>query len=63
MIRNERIKLWATACSNLGVGCLIAGAVAPMVTGQIHVLPSVVAWTLIGLDFISLALMWLGRLQ
>lgn len=60
---NARVQLFATASSNLGVAATAAGVVAPMVSGEIRFLPSLVAWTVIGIDFIALAWVWLGRLR
>lgn len=52
---NARVQLFAAASCNLGVAAIAAGVVAPMVSGKIRFLPSLVAWTVIGIDFISLA--------
>ena len=46
--REERVKLVATAFSNLGVASIIAGFVSPVLTGKVH-LPTAVGALLIGL--------------
>jgi hypothetical protein len=60
---NERVKLFATALNNLGVGAILAGLIAPIVRGEIHELASVLVWGAIGVDLIILAQVWLGRLR
>jgi hypothetical protein len=62
-IHNARIQLLATALNNLGVAAIAAGIVAPLVKGEINGLASVVIWLVIGLDFIGLAQVILGRLR
>jgi hypothetical protein len=44
-IRNERIKLTATWISNIGVGLVVVGAVAPLVRGELSLRGAV--WALI----------------
>jgi hypothetical protein len=64
IIRTERIKLFATALNNLGVGSIIAGIVTPMVRGDINALASVLVWGVaVGLNLIFQAQAWLGRLR
>jgi hypothetical protein len=63
-IRTERIKLFAMALNNLGVGAIIAGFVTPVVKGEINGLASVLVWGMaIGLNLIVQAQVWLGRLR
>jgi hypothetical protein len=62
-IHNARVTLFATALHNLGVGAIIAGIVAPMVRGEINGLISAIVWLVIGLDFIGMAQVLLGRLR
>jgi hypothetical protein len=58
-MHNERIKLLATACNNLGVGALLAGTIVPMVNGQ----SSVLAWYAFGVVLIGVAQMVMGELK
>ena len=60
---NERVKLFATALNNLGVGAIIAGIVAPMVNGTVGDPAHIGAWCAVGADLIALAQVWLGRLR
>jgi hypothetical protein len=63
-VHNERVKLFATALNNLGVGAIIAGIVTPMVRGEINGLASLLIWGVaIGLNLIAQAQFWLGRLR
>jgi hypothetical protein len=62
MIRTERIKLFATALNNIGVGSIVAGIFAPMISGAAGGLAHFVAWSATGLLFIGLAQLTLGRL-
>ena len=62
-VHNERIKLLATAFNNLGVGSIIAGTVAPTVSGRIGDFAHISAWVILGANLISLAWVLLGRLQ
>jgi uncharacterized membrane protein (DUF441 family) len=62
-IHNARVQLLATAANNLGVAAIAAGVIAPLVSGEIHFLPSVVAWFIIGQDFVELVWASLGRLR
>lgn len=56
---NERIKLTATAVSNLGMAIIVAAFAAPAISGQLHggwrALVTL-AWSLFGV-----ALHWAGR--
>lgn len=63
VVHNARVLLVATAAGNLGVAAIAGGIVAPMVSGQIRLWPSVVGWSVVGIDFIALAWIWLGRLR
>ena len=58
-MHNERIRLLATACNNLGVGALLAGTIVPMVSGQ----SSIVWWYLFGVIWIGVAQLVLGELE
>jgi hypothetical protein len=62
-IHNARITLLATLMNNLGLAIIVAGVVAPLAHSEINGLGSVVIWTAIGLDFIGLAQVVLGRLR
>jgi hypothetical protein len=62
-IHNERVKLFATALNNLGIGSIIAGIVAPMVHGEINAMLSFLAWLVVGLSLIVQAQFWLGRMR
>jgi hypothetical protein len=62
-VHNARITLLATAFNNIGVGAILAGMVAPMVRGEVNAVASVVIWLVIGLDFLWLASVTLGRLR
>jgi hypothetical protein len=48
---------------NIGIGAIIAGIVVPLARGEINGFASVIVWLLIGLDFIGLAQVLLGRLR
>jgi hypothetical protein len=52
---NERVKLFATMLNNLGVATIIAGIVAPAVTGAAGDLTHIGAWFAFGADLIVLA--------
>ena len=58
-MHNERIRLLATACNNLGVGALLGGTIVPMVNGQ----SSIVWWYLFGVIWIGVAQLVLGELE
>ncbi len=62
-VHNARVQLLATAFNNIGIGAVLAGIVAPMVRGDINPTESFVVWLLIGLDFMWLAYILLGRLR
>jgi len=62
-IHNERIKLLATALNNLGVGAVLAGIVAPLVSGVAGDLAHIVVWLALGADLIALAQAALGKLR
>jgi hypothetical protein len=62
-IHNARITLLATLMNNLGLAIIVAGVVAPLAHSDINGLGSVIVWTAIGLDFIGLAQVVLGRLR
>ena len=63
VIWNARIQLLATALNNLGMGTIIAGVVAPTVSGRIGDFVHVGAWVILGTDLIALAQAVLGRLR
>ena len=63
MIHNERIKLLATALNNLGVGAILAGAVAPTVSGTLGDVLHVGAWLAFGVNLIAMAQAVLGEIQ
>ena len=39
--QEERVKLFASALSNVGVATIVSGAVAPMVTGRFNVVTAI----------------------
>jgi hypothetical protein len=49
--------------NNLSLAIIVAGIVAPLAHSDINGLGSVIIWTAIGLDFIGLAQVVLGRLR
>jgi hypothetical protein len=51
-IRNERIKLTATAISNVGVGLFVVGAITPLVQGRISWAGAVYAIIYAGLGWL-----------
>ena len=65
-IHNARINLIAMALSNIGLAFIVAGFVAPTVTGQVrggwHALV-IVAWVATGLVLYWAAYFALGRLR
>ncbi|MBV8523167.1 MAG: hypothetical protein JOY71_13755 [Acetobacteraceae bacterium] len=63
LVQNERIKLLAIALNNLGVGAILAGIVAPMVSGTAGGLGHAVGWFLLGADLIGMGQILLGRLR
>ena len=62
-IHNARTTLLATALNNVGVGAILGGVVAPVVRGDISAPASIGVWLVVGLDFIGMAYMLLGRLR
>jgi hypothetical protein len=62
-IHNARIQLLATALNNLGVGCVLAGIVAPLVNGTVGDLAHIGAWFAFGADLAVMAQVVLGRLR
>lgn len=62
-IHNARTKLLATSFCNIGVGAILAGIVTPLIRGDINAVASFVVWLVIGLDFLWLAYIMLGRLR
>jgi hypothetical protein len=62
-IHNARISLMATACNNLGVAAIVIGVVAPLVRDGINAATCFVVWSILGLDFLWLANIQLGRLR
>jgi len=54
-VHNARIQLIATAVNNLGVGCLLAGLIAPAVNGTVGDLTHIILWVVLGCDLIALA--------
>jgi hypothetical protein len=63
MIRNERIKLLATALNNLGIGAIITGIIAPFVHNELGSGWSVAGWFAGGALCIGAAQLLLGRLR
>ena len=65
LIHSERLKLLATALSNLRLAFAIGGAVAPAVSGGLHEVGWLVslAWFGIGGGLHSCAQVVLGRLE
>jgi hypothetical protein len=61
-VHNARIQLLATACNNLALAVIVAGLVAPAVSGQLHGSRSIVmlAWARSELSYLSLASLSLG---
>jgi hypothetical protein len=59
---NERVKLFATALNNLGVGAILAGVIVPSVNGTVSDWPHIAIWVALGLELIAMAQTWLGRL-
>ncbi len=62
-VHNAQIQLLATASNNLGVGALIAGIIAPSVTGTVGDLTHIVLWLILGADLIAVAQFILGGLH
>ncbi len=62
-MRNERIKLLATALNNLGVGAILTGIVAPVVNGTVSDLKHVILWCVLGVNLVTMAQVVLGRMQ
>ncbi len=62
-IHNARVQFLATALNNLGVGAIIAGAVAPVVNGTVGDSAHIAAWFGLGADLIAMAQVVLGRLR
>jgi hypothetical protein len=60
---NPRVQLIATAFNNLGVGSMLAGIVAPVVTGAAGGWLRFGAWFAVGVLFLTLAQIILGRLR
>jgi hypothetical protein len=60
-MRAERIKQFATALNNLGVGAILAGVIVPIISGQRDPIATAV-WLGSGVDLMWLAYVWLGRL-
>jgi hypothetical protein len=63
VIRNERVKLLASAFNNLGVGAILAGVIAPSVHGTVADAAHIAIWLVAGADLIWLGQIWLGRLS
>jgi hypothetical protein len=65
MIRNERIRLFATALNNIGigVGSVVVGIFAPIITGAAGGPLHFGAWLATGLLFLGLAQFTIGRLS
>jgi hypothetical protein len=59
--RNERVKLFATALNNLGVGAIITAIVAPAVNDHISDWRHTLAWLTLGVCLIGLAQLTLWR--
>jgi hypothetical protein len=60
-MRAERIKQFATALNNLGVGAILAGVIVPIISGHRDPIETVI-WLGSGADLIWLGYVWLGRL-
>jgi hypothetical protein len=62
-IHNARITLLATAFNNLGIGTILAGIIAPLVSGRpgdgIHT----AVWLALGADLIFAAQGLLGKIR
>lgn len=61
-VHNERVKLRSTALNNLGVGAIIAGVIAPVVSGRPFDPWHFAAWLIFGGDLIAFAQYELRRL-
>jgi hypothetical protein len=62
-VHNARVQLLSTALNNLGVGAIIAGAVAPMVSGKPADPGHLFIWLVFGVDLIAFAQFELRRLR
>lgn len=66
LIHNERVKLLATGMHNIGLAFIVAGFVAPAVSGQLHggsrALVTL-AWISLGVGIHLCAQLALGRLR
>jgi hypothetical protein len=62
-VHNARITLFATAPNHLGIGSIMAGIVAPVVSGTVGDFIHIITWVILGADLIALAQMTLGRLR
>lgn len=61
-MRPAQIKQLASALSNLGVGMILAGIVAPVITGTVSDMLHVMFWLTFGSAGIAIAHEILGRL-
>ena len=62
-IRDERIRLFATALNNVGVGSVVVGIFAPIITGAAGGPLHFGAWLATGLLFFGLAQFTIGKLS
>jgi predicted cobalt transporter CbtA len=63
LVHNERIRYAATALNNVGVGAILAGIVAPLVSGHVDDWRHILLWCALGFNLITLAHVTLGRLR
>jgi hypothetical protein len=63
LIHNARVQLLATAFNNIGVGSIVAGIVAPLVTGSGAGTLHFLEWLAGGAMFLLFAQVILGRLR
>ncbi len=62
-IPNARVQLLATALNNLGVGAILAGIAASLVSGTLGDFAHIASWIALGADLIAMAQVLLGRLR
>ena len=65
-VHSARIQLLATALNNLALALVVAGLVAPVVSGQLHTVTQLLAmlgWTGSGTTLHFIAQLALGRLR
>jgi hypothetical protein len=63
VIHNARVQLFATGLNNLGVGAVLAGIIAPSVSGTVGDVAHISAWLLFAAGLFVEAQLLLGRLR